>query len=96
VRYAFQSDAAREHEEQIAYYEARAKGLGRRYHEAFLEAIRRICEAPHRCRLVQAPLRRLSLRDFPFSVIFRESNGTIRILAVAAHRKRPDYWLARD
>ena len=29
-------EAALEHEEQVAYYEARAVGLGRRYHAALL------------------------------------------------------------
>lgn len=73
MKYALHEDAAREHDEQIAYYEAQAQALGRRYHEAFLEAIRRICEAPDRFRIVRAPFRRLSLRGFPFSVIFRET-----------------------
>jgi hypothetical protein len=89
-------DAAREHQEQIAYYEARAKNLGRRYHESFLEAMRRICEAPDRFRIVQAPFRRLSLRGFPFSVIFRTINDHVRVVAVAPHRKRPDYWNSRN
>jgi toxin ParE1/3/4 len=89
-------ETAREHEEQIAYYNARGASLGRRYHEAFLEAMRRICEAPHRFRVVQPPsIRRLSLRGFPFNVIFRESNNVIRILAVAPHRKQPGYWSSR-
>ena len=92
MRYALHEDAAREHEEQIAYYEARAEALGRRYHEAFLEAMRRICEAPDRFRIVQAPLRRVSLRGFPFSVIFRETRDGVRVLAVAPQRKQPGYW----
>jgi toxin ParE1/3/4 len=74
----------------------RAAGLGRRYHAAFRSALLRVCEAPHRFKIVQAPgIRRVSLRGFPFSVIFREANGVVQVLAVAPHRKRPGYWTSR-
>jgi hypothetical protein len=41
VNYRLHPDAALEHEEQIAYYEERRDGLGRRYHLAMLRAIER-------------------------------------------------------
>jgi L-amino acid N-acyltransferase YncA len=96
VKYALHPEAALEHEEQVAYYEARAAGLGRRYHAAFRSALLRVCEAPHRFRIAQASgIRRVSLRGFPFSVIFREAGGAVQVLAVAPHRKRPGYWTNR-
>ncbi|MGH9624096.1 MAG: type II toxin-antitoxin system RelE/ParE family toxin [Bryobacteraceae bacterium] len=89
-------EAALEHEEQAAYYEARANGLGRGYNAAFRSAVRTICEAPLRHRVVQAPgIRRMSLRGFPFSVICREESGVVQVLAIAPYRKRPGYWSER-
>jgi hypothetical protein len=96
VNYALHPEAALEHEEQVAYYEARAGGLGRRYHAAFRSALLRVCEAPQRFRTIQAPgIRRVSLRGFPFSVIFREVEGAVQVLAIAPHRKRPGFWTSR-
>jgi plasmid stabilization system protein ParE len=96
VNYALHPEAALEHEEQVAYYEARSTGLGRRYHAAFRSAVLRACDGPHRSRTVQSPgIRRVSLRGFPYSLIFREVDGVVQVLAVAPHRKRPGYWTAR-
>ncbi|MGH8146839.1 MAG: type II toxin-antitoxin system RelE/ParE family toxin [Rhodanobacteraceae bacterium] len=88
--------ATLEHEEQVAYYEARSSGLGRRYHTAFRSALLHVCEAPHRYKVVQAPgIRIVSLHGFPFSLIYREVHGQVVVLAVALHRKRPGYWAGR-
>jgi len=96
VNYALHPEAALEHEEQVAYYEAHSVGLGRRYHAAFRAAILRVCDAPHRFRIIQAPgIRRVSLRGFPFAVIFRDVGKTVQVLAIAPHRKRPAYWTTR-
>ncbi len=40
-------------------------------------------------------IRKASVEDFPYNVIFREIEGCIQILAVAHHRRRPRYWLGR-
>lgn len=96
MNYVLHPAAALEHEEQIVYYEARAEGLGRRYHASFRSALLRVCEAPHRCKIVQVPnIQRALLRGFPFSLIFREAADVIQVLAVAPHRKRPGYWVER-
>ena len=96
MKYQLNPEAALEHEEQADDYELRAPRLGRRYHAAFKSAALRVCEAPNRCRIVSSSgLRRTSLRGFPFAIYFFEFGGTIQIVAVAHHRKRPGYWLGR-
>lgn len=96
MNYVLHPAAALEHEEQVVYYDARAEGLGRRYHASFRAALLRVCEAPHRYKVVQTPdIRRAFLRGFPFSIIFREAGDSIQVLAVAPHRKRPGYWSGR-
>jgi hypothetical protein len=96
VNYAIHPAAALEHEEQVAYYEARVSGLGQRYHAAFHSALSRVCEVPDRYKIIQAPGIRLSrLRGFPFSLIYRVVGDIVHVLAVAPHRKRPGYWSTR-
>jgi toxin ParE1/3/4 len=96
VNYRLHPDAALEHEEQIAYYEERRAGLGRRYHLATLRAIERAVLAPHRFKIVRPPnLRKVSLRGFPFTVIYREVDFQVQVLAVAHHRRAPNYWARR-
>jgi hypothetical protein len=71
VKYELHPEAALEHEEQISYYEARAVGLGARYHAAFRYAALKACEAPSRYRIVAGQtLRRVSFRGFPHHIIF--------------------------
>ena len=40
--------------------------------------------------------RYLFQNQYPFSLIYRlRKEGTVEIVAVAHHRRRPDYWKAR-
>lgn len=96
MRYRLHPEAALEHAEQVAYYEAITPGLGKRYHAAFRAAVLQVCEAPDRYKMVQPPaIRRASLRGFPFSILFRVSEDVVQVLAIAHHRRRPSYWVNR-
>lgn len=96
MNYQLHPEAAFEHEEQVAYYEARATGLGRRYHSAFRSAILQVCETPNRFKVLSAPaIRRAAIYGFPYSIIFRETPDHIHILAIAHNRRRPGYWAQR-
>jgi len=96
VNYQLHTEAAFEHEEQVAYYAARAPGLGHRYHSAFRSAIRQVCETPKRFKVFSAPkIRRAAIDGFPYSIIFRETKDHIHILAIAHNRRRPSYWAQR-
>ncbi len=96
MSYAFHPDAEAEYLEAIAYYEECRAGLGAIYIAEFEHAMARICQAPHRYPVAREPdVRRIRLRRFPFNVLYREAGGTVQILAVAHHRRRPAYWLGR-
>ncbi|HVT33444.1 MAG TPA: hypothetical protein VHE32_12400 [Rhodanobacteraceae bacterium] len=96
MNYSLHPEAVLEHEEQANWYDARVPGLGDRYNTSLMSVVSRICESPRSFRMGPTPgIRAAMLRDFPFNVMFRETNGEIQILAVAAHRKRPGYWLSR-
>ncbi len=39
--------------------------------------------------------RSLPLRDFPYSLIYRLQDDTVRVIAIAHHSRRPGYWINR-
>ena len=92
----FHPEAEAEHLETVVYYETRRAGLGAHYLAAFENAVERLEANAHRYRIVRPPdIRRAPLARFPLSIIYRETRERIEILAVAHHKRRPAYWIAR-
>lgn len=90
----FHPEAQAEHLETVAYYETQQAGLGASYLAKFESVLDMACESPNRYPIEGEPeIRRIKLIRFPYTVLFRESDGTIQVLAVAHHRCRPLYWL---
>ena len=54
-----------------------------------------VLEAPHRWPRLHVKYRRYIMRSFPFSVVYVVLPASIEVIAVAHHRRRPGYWLAR-
>ena len=93
----FHPGAEAEHLETVAYYETRRSGLGSHYLAAFEQALNAVRTDTPRFRIVQEPdIRRAPLVRFPLSIIYRETSGRIEILALAHHKRRPAYWIARS
>ena len=67
--------------------------------DAFLSelnrAVEKISETPEMWPLYAGGTRRLLLRRFPFSVIYREVSGNIEVVAIAHGRRKPGYWKTR-
>jgi toxin ParE1/3/4 len=89
--------AERELSEISAYYQAQDRpGLC----EAFLAEVERVLvfvtDKPSAGTAAGGDdAREWRLRRFPYSVIYRVREDHIRILALAAHKRRPYYWRAR-
>jgi len=58
-------------------------------------AILAVTEAPQRWPRIHVKYRRYIMRNFPFSVVYLTLPASIEVIAVAHHRRRPGYWLAR-
>ncbi len=54
-----------------------------------------VLEAPYRWPRIHVRFRRYIMRNFPFSVVYAALPAAIEVIAVAHHRRRPGYWLAR-
>ena len=96
MSYFFHPAGEAEYLESIAYYESKHPGLGATYLGEFEKAMDAICEAPHRNPVERRPdVRRMRMKRFPFTVLYRENANTVQVLAVAHNRRRPQYWLGR-
>lgn len=96
MSYVFHPAAEVEHLESIAHYESKRPGLGASYLAEFEMILVHVCESPHRYPVEMKPdLQRVQMKRFPYSVLYRDVSGTIQVLAVAHHRRRPQYWLGR-
>jgi plasmid stabilization system protein ParE len=88
--------AERELADAIEYYEEQQAGLG----SAFLEEVRHVvlflAKYPEAAPRVRGSIRRFILPRFPYSLLYRPlETGLVRILAVAHHKRKPEYWFGR-
>ncbi len=63
--------------------------------EELNQAIRRIRSTPGLGTPGPADTRVLPLHRFKFSLVYRVQGDTLRVVAVASHRRRPLYWVGR-
>ena len=96
MSYVFHPAAEVEHLESVAWYESKRPGLGAYYLSEFEGIMAYVCEAPHRYPIEKdSDIRRVRMKRFPCTVHFREVSGSVHVLAVAHHRRRPGYLLGR-
>ena len=96
MSYFFHPAAEAEHLETVAWFESKSAGLGASYLVEFESVMEIVCDAPHRHPVVETTaIKRIRMTKFPFTVLYREQADGVRILAVAHHRRRPQYWLGR-
>jgi toxin ParE1/3/4 len=92
----FHQEARIEFLESITYYEFQQSGLGRRFIEAVIEAVRRIEAYPDMYRLVGFnECHQCRIPKFPFGIIYRISKNRIEIIAVMQLHREPGYWQKR-
>ena len=93
----FHPSAQQELIEAAAYYEEQTSGLGLEYLEEVEHAVNLLNRYPEAGSKVRGYIRRLILPRFPYSLVYRVLEGDqIRILAVAHHKRKPQYWQDRD
>jgi len=96
VSYEFHPDTETEHLDSLAFYESKKPGLGASYLADFERALIHVCESPQRYPTERIfNIRTIPLEQFPYTVHYREVSGKVQVLAVAHHRRRPQYWLGR-
>jgi toxin ParE1/3/4 len=93
VQFLPQAEAELLHE--VDYYSKSRSGTGIRFQAAVEASLERVVRHP----LGGAPspngTRSVLVKGFPFSIIYRATDIELLVVAVAAHRRRPDYWMQR-
>ncbi len=80
---------------EVAYYEGKRSGTGRRFREAVQAAFNLIRSFPAGGAPGPAGTRRTKVKGFPFTVVYRDEPEEVIVFAVAPDRQQPGYWLAR-
>ena len=92
----FHPVARRELEEAIDYYNAESQGLGSEFREEVQRVLALLTRFPRLGQPVRGSVRRMMLSRFPYCIYYRLlAPDTLRILAVAHNRRRPEYWAGR-
>jgi plasmid stabilization system protein ParE len=92
VNLSVSASALQDLEEAAAWYEREKPGLGDDLANAFEAAAHRIRERPEIGSAFWIDERKLVMRRFPDSVIYRVEDETVFVLAFAHHRRKPGYW----
>jgi plasmid stabilization system protein ParE len=96
MRISFNPEALAEAEEATRWY--RDNG-GTSPSRAFVQELRRVAQLAAEHPSIGAPgphgTAHLHFKRFPYTLIFRIKESTVRIIAVAHQRRRPGYWVDR-
>ncbi|HEX2222614.1 MAG TPA: type II toxin-antitoxin system RelE/ParE family toxin [Thermoanaerobaculia bacterium] len=95
ARLRFLAAAVAEAEKAAAWYGERSQDAREAFLHELEHAFRLIAEGPERWPQYRHRTRRLVLKRFPFSVIYRLVGGDPQIIAIAHDKQRPGYWRRR-
>jgi len=95
MKLEFHPEAELELIESALYYELEVPGLGARFEAEVRQATDLLLEQPELGHPVDANLRQLVLRRFPFNIVYAVSNELLSVVAVAHQKRRPRYWQSR-
>ncbi|MBN8507839.1 MAG: type II toxin-antitoxin system RelE/ParE family toxin [Burkholderiales bacterium] len=91
----FDSAARAELLHEIKFYGATRPGTGIKFQAAVELTLNRIEQSPAVGKPEEAGCRRMRVKGFPFSLVYREEPDEVVIYAVRPDAKDPGYWLQR-
>ena len=96
TRVDFTSAAQSDFAELMAFYDRQGGTLASDFAAQMESAVARIAEFPDAGTPYRGEARRMLLHRFPVAVVYRTRGSTLEIIALAHHRRRPDYWVLRE
>ena len=94
-RARFVAEARLEFLAEVIYYNDAEPGLGERFSSAVEETILRALSFPMAGSSAASNTRRMIVKGFPFSVVYRAEPDGMLVFALAHHSRRPNYWRSR-
>lgn len=80
---------------EVIYYNEAEPGLGEGFTAAIEEAIVRTLAFPMAGSPSVSNTRRVVVKGFPFSVVYRPESEGVIVFALAHHSRQPNYWRYR-
>jgi plasmid stabilization system protein ParE len=87
--------ARTEFDEAFDWYERQRPGLGVEFAERVQAVFERISATPEMHAPVYRDVRKASVRQFPYSVFYRDRVDRVVVLAVLHNRRDPSIWKSR-
>ena len=91
----FHPEAEREVYASIRHYDKECRGLGLRFQQAVDRGLAHIREFPQTGIPSAGETRTLTIRPFPYGIVFKEYNDEFRVIAIHHYHRRKDYWVRR-
>ena len=84
--------AKQEFDESLDWYRARSRRTADRFVEAVKRGFAQIATNPSRFATMDGVHRELSVKKFPFRIIYKEETDRVVVVAIAHAKRRPIYW----
>ncbi len=91
----FHPEAEAEFARDAEFYAKRSHRLAVEFTNSIDAGLAFVQENPNAGTPLRKALRSWVVRRFPYSLIYREEADRIYLLALAPHRRRPEYWRKR-
>jgi toxin ParE1/3/4 len=95
MRVRFHPAAEQELSEAADSYDRERPGLGAKLIATVWVAADLTSKYPKMAPLVHGAVRRKMVDGFPYSILYSVEEAEVFVIAVAHHRRRPNYWLER-
>lgn len=92
---AFHPDVSRDIHGSYKWYEKELDGLGLQFISELENGFDAVSYAPSTWPIFEYGFRRYILARFPFSVIYKEEENEVFIVAVMHNSRNPEYWKER-
>mgnify|MGYP001333810715 CR=1 FL=1 len=94
-RVVLEPEAERDITDAYDWYEEQRSGLGERFLASVAESLEQLARAPKANPIVERSVRRKLLRTFPYSVLYRDSDDTLFVVACFHGKRDPAVWRRR-
>jgi plasmid stabilization system protein ParE len=91
----FLDEAVREGHNAWRWYRERSERAGLRFQKAFEQAVEELVDHPDRWPVYHLGTKCISLKRFPYIIVYRELEDELQIVAVAHAHRRQGYWRKR-
>lgn len=91
-RVSFAPRALVDYEAAARWYHQQHPEVGRRFHSAVNDCLKRIAAAPRLSPRSENGTRRAFVRNFPYSLYYVDGENGVFVVAIVHGRRHPDTW----